>query len=292
MDIVVLRRGDFKRWRRCRLKDYFSRHLRLRPKRLSIPLSIGAAVHQALGKYYEQQPGGRTQEQLVSSFSEAISSIPQDTVFKSKDKPANIIKVLQEYHVWAEKADINLRFLQSEMAFTVHLFLPDKRFIGMWLGRIDGVVQRISDGSYWVLDRKTMSQFRVVHFDSDEQFTAYIWAARIVTGLPIKGAVVDAIRKKLGTPPNIQRFWYIRADGELLSYHESILQQYMEMQATIPLSVYPNLTKECSWDCSYNRDLCPLWRKRIPFEGFIQGNYEIVENGIHYSDEEGWIEEE
>ncbi len=278
MEISLVRRSDFKRWRRCRLKHYFWQQQFLRPKHTSIPLLVGTAVHEALAVYYEKPELDRNVNLLKEVFKAQLPTFPEGTKIKPKDDPNNINMVFDEFHLWAQKEDKVVRWLQPETPISVHIFDSIGRFIGIWVGRLDGIIQRVDDGSYWVADHKTMSQFKVAHFDFEDQFTGYVWAARIATGLPIKGAMINCFRKKRGDPPNLLRYWTVRNPIELQTYHKGLIDMMFEMQNK-NLAIYPNLTHNCSWDCPYVHDLCPAWRKGIPLQPFIQQNYVIVVEG-------------
>lgn len=111
-----------------------------------------------------------------------------------------------------EYNDSEFKFISLEREFDLPLFIPNtdntsittKVFRGARIsGRIDGVVQHIPTGKYYLWENKTSSRpdFLINSLDNDEQSGVYIWAASQFYHVPISGIIYNIINKKTPEVP-------------------------------------------------------------------------------------------
>ena len=125
-----------------------------------------------------------------------------------------------------------------------------------WSGRIDLIVHYSSLDEYWIVDHKTHFRGGASAFDEYIRSTpqwGYVWAARQLTGKPIKGFVINMIitrsitRTGAGIGFERQRFpvdddmldeWYITTHDEIAS----LIQRQRAHDEITKLALSPNLT--------------------------------------------------
>ncbi len=153
------------------------------PRETDDNLLIGLAVHAALAKwpFIHDEP---------TTYKAAFDALgPRD------DLTDVVYALLSGYFV--KHRPEPLEFIATETEFTAP-FLPDAPY----KGRIDGLAA--SEGAYWVVERKTsglapMTFFR--RYALDAQTLGYLWGARCVFDVPIRGIIVDALFKPTSKVP-------------------------------------------------------------------------------------------
>ena len=92
---------------------------------------------------------------------------------------------------------------QTEVRFEIDLPIlgPQGQKV-KYRGQIDRMV-RDEDGFLWVWELKSAKQFRMQHFDVDDQITAYCWAAQTIYQEPIMGVIYQQHKKDVPGHPKI-----------------------------------------------------------------------------------------
>ena len=185
---LIVSYSEIKNFRLCIQKHHYQYHQGLSPKSKDYRLAMGDVVH---GLTETHARGGDIKETLTK-FDKQYSKMfeeegPKDlvkasyTIFKGyvrrwKDQPLTYTHIEETLGPIKLINDIGFKF------------------------RADGVVLD-TDGSHWLLERKTKGKFREVAL-KDLQTALYIWALRSM-GIPVEGVLWDEIRTKLPVKPEV-----------------------------------------------------------------------------------------
>lgn len=203
--------------------------------------------------------------------------------------------------------------------------IPVKKVNIFYHGTMDRIVQD-KFGRWWIMDWKTAKSADVGKLDTDDQISAYLWAAEQWFGRPIHGFVYVQLTKDLPKQPKRLATGLLSTDKKqkitYSDYRRELLKDYGEIRkapakmvtflndlaaletpegdrfirwdlvtrtkeqkiATYrnimgevrlmvdpDLHLYPNPTRDCSWDCPF-RDACIMEER---------GQYKEVENWIN-----------
>ena len=95
------------------------------------------------------------------------------------------------------------QYIGKEMSF--QLPIPNtgvSEEIGYLAGTFDGLAIHIATDGLWVVEHKTYKMKPKYEFlQTNDQMTAYVWAAQILMGVPVQGVLYDGVRKKLPEVP-------------------------------------------------------------------------------------------
>lgn len=210
--------SDVRSFLSCRRKWSWSSPLRrgLEPNVPYAPFFTGRAFHYALEHYYRDNVDplfalGHFLEEERKLMEQGGSLWPQeeDVVQEQIDL---LIGMLSHYKLWVGSDagrwnDKNLRFLALETNFRVPLRTMSGRASNKvcLAGRMDGVVQLIDDGTYWIWESKTTRSIEELKRSlvNDNQAGAYIYAAQQMFNVPISGVLYNICRKKVPTYPAV-----------------------------------------------------------------------------------------
>jgi len=170
----------------------------------SVALRRGSFVHDVVAAWWDEP--GTTMSAQVEYWRQMNGETPEDGEW-----------VVDRYEQRYEDARANggLRIIGHELKFTVPI--PGTQV--SVLCYMDGLVLD-SNGDMWVLERKTMRDWRRLNgIDVDPQVSLYVWAAR-ASGLPVAGVLYDAIRtyRWKGDRPvdeSFQSLWLARTQAQL-----------------------------------------------------------------------------
>ena len=325
---IYLHNSDRTTFKRCRRKWDFSSPFRqnLRTKvENNKAFWFGSAIHFAFEDFHGYNKFGS----LKAAFDAYVGS------FNPADLPDNIEDLIQQgydmldhYGSWIFTLDEKFQTVwidgvpQVEVTFDL-LFedlteiAPDGTHIA-YGGTFDRIVQD-KDGRWYILDYKTAKVFDTAKLPTDQQISAYLWAAEQIYQREFEGFVYVQLHKtppkepkilkngKLSTAKNQRttKMLYLRKLQEVYGYEDYIFKatneeldylvdldseynssqtlnqfgdcgllvnivtrsdNHIEMtydhiiaegkeMLNPDIAIYPNFTKDCSWDCSF-KDAC------------------------------------
>lgn len=272
------------------------RRLRLRARTVVGAAPLGTRVHKALAAWYV--PDGQEQvdprESLVSAIESdraaLIESLPDDpdvrsTTMKDFESEVDLARAMIEGYVeWLAEtgADQDLRVIAPEQTISYE-FAPGKSLAG----RLDVLVERISDGSHLDLDHKT-GDFTTLRrmLPQDEQRLLYeILRRATFPDQRSDGTLLNMIRKVKRTarakPPfydraearfnhhQIENAWY-RVMGTI-SEIERVTGE-LDAGASHQVVVPSRPTRDCHWKCEFY-PVCPMFDDGSRAEDMIQSLY-------------------
>jgi len=134
-------------------------------------------------------------------------------------------------------SDHNLEYIQTESSFEVPLRSASGRRSTIFLaGRYDGIVQRKDNKEFWIFESKTTRSIGELErsLANDFQCGMYIWAARELYDLPIKGVIYNMMTKKAPTQPQVRTNGLLQRDQKLqtspVAYMQAIRQLHPDFQ--------------------------------------------------------------
>lgn len=199
--------------------------MNLEPNIPYVPFFLGQGIHHALHYKYEGLADSAVMAFDIWAEKELLRLDKLEGGMSLEDKSKlqqNITLgrgMLEHYELWQSKQDgqnddVNLEFLALELSSNdVPLIRPDGEYqlpffddepMDGWVNyglRLDGVVKRKSDNTYWVLEHKTARSIDelVQSLDNDNQAGMYAWAAQHLLGLRVSGILYNIMRKKVPT---------------------------------------------------------------------------------------------
>lgn len=348
---VYLHNSDRTTFKRCRRKWDFSSPFRqnLRTKvENHKPFWFGSAIHFA----FEDFHGYRKHGDLYNAFKAYVDSFNPDDLPDSIDEMVQDANdMLKHYESWLPVLDDKFKTVwiegvpQVEINFSLVFeeltdLAPDNTMIA-YGGTFDRIVED-QDGRWYILDYKTAKVFDTSKLPTDQQISAYLWAAEQIYDREFEGFVYLQINKNPPKPPKLLKkgtvsvsksqrttailyretlvtlygedFENVCSDEELEflreletgfeatqtynsfgdcgiqvnivtrstthieNTYEHILAEGREM-LNPNLEIYPNFTKDCSWDCQF-KDAC-LSLEELNDCSFYMDLYEHREEDNH-----------
>lgn len=161
--------------------------------------NFGTAFHAGTNMYYYLWGKASEPERRVSAvraFAEEWEKYFPTPDLQSKHRLANGLDIMDSYFDQHLGDDEGYRPIKGELAFA-RLFRPADGPPFLFLGRIDGIFERLYDGTIWVRELKTTSKStkdRLEQLKFAHQTLGYIQCLR--AGLPqlkITGAIPDVV---------------------------------------------------------------------------------------------------
>lgn len=297
--------SEIQTYKDCKRKWWliYFRKLGLRAQEVLGPRPIGTGVHHALATYY----GGtgdpiQALNELHAEWELVLTSDGKDLKkFRSESELQRIMTI--GYLEWLQETgiDADLEVVAAETYLEARLTIPSHGDV-LIIGKIDLRVRKKSDGSYWILDHKTVTTFASKMFllKSDEQMLHYHLLEILQnTGFQSGGALYNMLRKvkrtARATPP-----FYERVDirhnthqirnyldrltatiGDILQSEERLRQG--ESHQTV---VYPSPKDTCSWKCDF-RDVCPMFDDGSRAEDMLRVIYTSIDPLARYDETQG-----
>ena len=178
----------------------------LRPKvsmaGINFNLTFGTAIHEALEYNYGSKENGRAEyaiDEIVEYFKDYWTDLGNVVKGKNEgwwtenkdefDRHLELGEGMLRYYLpWAEEHD-DFRVVALEHPFKVDTGLRARNphtgdvLPVFYCGRMDMIVQKLSTGTYGIVDHKTSSRHEDEDYKSklemDEQVTRYMWAAEL-----------------------------------------------------------------------------------------------------------------
>lgn len=210
-DIIYIRTSERLLFRRCRrLWGWNSPH-KMNLEVASKPdyFWFGTGMHYALEDYHGVKQYGHPSVafQAYTMATLAAKQAP-DTWKELTSLGIEMMSYYADYWLSSRKRDSMDAWVyngvpQTEVRFEIELPIrgPQGQRV-MYRGTIDAMYMD-EEGQLWVKEYKSAKAFRLHHFDTDDQITAYCWAAECIYGRPIAGVVYQQHRKQLPKPPAI-----------------------------------------------------------------------------------------
>jgi hypothetical protein len=225
--------------------------------------AFGDLLHEGMRVWY------RTYDPMIAM--QAIIDRPytdSEDDYRTKEKAIDLFgKYLAHYG-----KDPHWQVLFTETAFEI--IQPEIDF--KWGGKIDLVV-RWND-KLWIVDHKTTSAFDKnwwLQFFPDMQTAGYAWAASLLHGEPIFGAIINMLQvnnnKKEKSPEELfQRKWFIYEPHHIEEWQQQARRVYQriavcEAEGEFPPNWHACTVKKygpCSWN-DYCRQVRPENRARF-----------------------------
>ena len=177
---------------------------------------FGRAVHHCLEmKASQDKPFDLSFQEFIKHEDELMAQLDpemqprQDQLVEAAELAWSVLKHYEMHTAWDNGpwSDANLEYLQTETPFQVQLRGRSGRRTDIFLsGRYDGIVQRKDDKSFWIFETKTTRAIGELErsLDNDLQAGMYIWAAKELQDLPIKGVLYNMLKKKAPTEPQFR----------------------------------------------------------------------------------------
>lgn len=214
--------SDVLTFKKCRRLWNWSSHLRgnLEPSKPYLPFFEGLGVHHAMQEMYDlkRNPVESFRDWAIAEVFRMKEELTPDQWRATEpdiiDAVARCKSILRHYASWAKKADEDLEVFAIEISpekplpliqsnnsstFTQYNDSDEPEIGYSW--RLDGVVRKKSDGTYWTFEHKTCRSIeeKKSMLANDEQALAYLWATEKHLGVPISGVIYNLLRKKAPT---------------------------------------------------------------------------------------------
>lgn len=226
-------------WEACPRKYFWQYVCDLEPKPAAKAF-LGVQGHAALAAHY------RGDAQYIDVYTRGISAAP--VAVREADDYAKLAAI------WAERLrDYPGVWAGEDRQFEVVL-VPEAEIplaIGeghVLMTRADLIVRRRDNGSLWVMDHKFATRTGSswwAQFAVDKQGSAYTLAAEQLTGEPVAGWMINAIKPTKTDP--FERQAFARSRAQLESFRNQTLHQIarrvaaVEEGRTIPIEDRPNI---------------------------------------------------
>lgn len=236
--ILYIRTSERTSFKRCRRAWGWSSNLRAGRTASEEPIHfwLGSGIHYALEDFHginQHKSPIKAWEAYVKATKESGQKLPEDW------SPGNVLALgmLDYYLQWLTNRDpLKTYFVkgvpQCEVYFNIPLesVKPPKGYDEVqYAGTIDRV--SIDDfGQLWLIDYKTAAQFKHYHLETDQQISAYMWAASVLYDAPIAGFIYQQHKKtiphapqtlmsgKISTAKNQSTTWTL--------YRNALIEQY------------------------------------------------------------------
>lgn len=305
-----LSHSEMKMFSRCKRKWWLRAYRNLEPQRekKSGAAALGTRVHSALEIMYDQSDDAAL-AWLDSELERDLIAFPE----QEKEIRADADKaraMVEGYIEWAseEGSDEDLELIGSEQKVATPL--PGIEGVEL-IAKLDQRVKRISTGERLFRDFKTVDDFsRVGQLAKDTQMKHYhllefLMLAAEHEDIPAEqldaertgGALYTMLRKVKRTarakPPFFMEVEVRHNLDTLRAYYKHVAAVAAEIiwterrlaEGADPLTiVYPNPTRDCSWDCEFE-PVCTMFDDGSDAEGMVERIYFVGDHLSRYADE-------
>lgn len=263
----------------CPRKFFYSVELGLQEEQEPEPLTYGQAIHDAL---YLFMSG--------ASHDECLKAFIRRTQLKNTNIPIELDKESNysvEWGVYVLKRYFNAFKLEDEWWQVVkdHEGNPYLELgfaldlgIGIFVGRIDGIVRSKETNRLWIIDHKTtrrkLNNYYLAQFNPNNQLTGYCWPVTELMGEEPEGCIANCIRVyqfSRGDEESLDEKIFTRA----ITYRnrEQILSRILQIQQQLRViefcrHSYQDLKIDSFWMNA--PQACDTWFKRCAFTPLCQ----------------------
>jgi hypothetical protein len=244
--IGIIRTSDRITFKQCRRKWGWSSHLRhnLGPKHGISPLWFGTGIHFALEDFHGYNRFGHPKA-AFDGFVEASKRHFKDRTYRLPDDVAQLVELghqmLDYYIIWMQQRIHSYGALktlwidgvpQVEVNFRFRIPGDYSRF-GYDEVYYSGTIDRVcidEAGLLWPIDYKTAKNIEIMHFLTDPQISAYMWAVPHLYKHPIGGFGYLQLRKSLPNPGRILQNGHVSTaqnqGTNYYMYRQTLIQVY------------------------------------------------------------------
>lgn len=210
-DTIYIRTSERLLFRRCRRLWGWNSPLKMNLEVKSRPdyFWFGTGMHYALEDYHGVNTYGHPSRAFLAyvKATQEIGEAP-DTWMELSRLGYDMMAYYADYWLKARGRDPLATFVhngipQTEVRFEIELPIrgPQGQRV-VYRGMVDRMHEDEED-QLWVVEYKSAKAFRMQHFDTDDQITAYCWAMQAVYGRPIAGVIYQQHKKDIPHPPKI-----------------------------------------------------------------------------------------
>jgi hypothetical protein len=242
--IAVIRTSDRIQFKQCRRKWNWGSHLRgnLKSKQKASPLWFGSGIHFALEDFHGKQRFPSASAAFTAyakaTYKQNASSLPDDAEDLVK-LSMDIMDYYQNYWLKYRKPLDTFGYNgvpQTEVTFEIEIpgdwseFGYDRV---LYRGTFDRIIID-EHGILWIMEYKTAKVIQTMHYQTDPQVAAYIWAANIVyPGYQVGGVCYQQHRKEGPNAPCILKNGSISTAANQKTshalYREALIDMYGEV---------------------------------------------------------------
>lgn len=194
------------------------------------------------------------------------------------------IAMLAHYDDWLSETGFDAGFETLAVEWEWDLEIPGTNGLRAY-GKVDLVGHDQVAGGVVVDDNKSVANFSQTPMPVDFQLRTYAWAWWRSTGDAPVRAGHRMLKRVLGTgnakPPFVM-YAPVHLDEDILEKHEQILavraldiQRLREYGSNIEHpALYPNPTKDCSWDCDFKL-VCPMVDEGTDWEDVLDRHFTV-----------------
>lgn len=255
--VAAIHTSDRGNYKGCRRRWYWQSHLKmgLEPFYKASPLWFGTGVHFALesvhGSHYYPTGADAFVDFVRSSYNMDKERLPTDW----KELQTLGIGMLNYYEKeWSvQRRHFDTYIVdgvpQIEVQFEIELPVPDD-LLGraeldkvVYRGTMDRVAYDPDLNMLWVIEYKTAAQMATSHFSNDPQCTAYVWACKIIYGIPCAGVIYQQHLKAVPESARMLASGKISSDARQNTshrgYRQALINMYGEnfVQAASPANI-------------------------------------------------------
>lgn len=209
------------------------------PRTKGAALGYGAAVHAGLAKWYEGRPLIEALEAIRLAW--PASHPPDDfrTVTKAQEL---LMKYVREY------PSESFKVVRVETAFTLDLGRTTELGTPIEYG---GIFDTLVDfnGMLYVLEHKTTSELGNYYFhqyNPNNQVTGYVWAASILSGRKVGGAIINALCTTKGGNIKFERQITNRSEQDIENWKNDVAAECSEIERNKIKGFFAKRTINCS----------------------------------------------
>lgn len=247
----------------CRFAWYLTYRKRYRPKKSSVPLEFGTAIHHALERYYgyKEDPVRAFQLFMDAKLTDAAWENDRDKIAEMRELGSGMLTAYLKHYA-KERFDV----ICTEQTIRRRLCHPEtgEETDCDILCRLDGIIRDWDTGKLFSLEHKTFSKFSPEQFERDHQFTAQVFVAEEVVHdkihLPegVIGVLYNGLRKQVESSRTklamFERHKIYRNQRQIEVFLHRAYWQYVETKREgLPIYPQPNVVR-CG-QCDY-KDVC------------------------------------
>lgn len=242
-------------------------------RRKSAPLGFGGAFHAGLAAWYRTNSRVEMLKALNGSWPDGMPVDDYRTLQKAVDTLQAYVK-----HYPAETFQVVPGMVEVSFTLPTDMYLSCfdcGAKLGAWNGKdtlcghcgrplelieYGGIFDLLVEfsGSVYVVDHKTTSQLGANFFDQfrpNNQITGYTWASRLLSGMRVGGALINAIGVYKASPPKFDRQITTRTDYEIVEWLESLRRTCEQIQECKRQGIWHMQTVNCTMygKCEYHQ---------------------------------------
>lgn len=222
-------------YKRCRLK-YYWQYIERQGQSNATALRRGAAAHKAMAVFYEGAP---VMEAIEAAWLDYGPNDPE-----SLEQMLKLDEILSRYFSFTARND---KWKVLEVEHTVEVKYQGEKLMGIW----DLLIE--TQGKRFIVDHKFQKSHSFANLDADPQVTHYLALAKLA-GVKVDGLMYNIVNLELSkTAAPCFRQIVNRSEAFIDAYLQGLLPQIEEISELEAgnISVYPNWTRDCCWDCQW-----------------------------------------